>query len=188
MQKAIVIGVGPGRGPGAQICHRFASLDLRVVVAGRTQESPDAVVAKIQAAGGAAEAAHPWMFAMPDEISSVAGLSILPLICAASADAPPARHAAATATDRSVARKSSNRVFLWSSLVSEATNRPLEGRCATPMARNDATGRGVRNSKKQMKIGDLRPRAAPDGERPRPCDLSRPLGAANAGFLRQQPS
>lgn len=57
MKKAIVIGVGPDRGLGAQLCHRFASLGLHVVVAGRTQASLDAVVAGIQASGGVAQAA-----------------------------------------------------------------------------------------------------------------------------------
>ncbi|MCY4566255.1 MAG: SDR family NAD(P)-dependent oxidoreductase [Gammaproteobacteria bacterium] len=56
MNTAIVIGVGPDRGLGAQLCRRFAGLGLRVFVAGRTRESLDAVVANIEADGGVAEA------------------------------------------------------------------------------------------------------------------------------------
>ncbi len=56
MRKAIIIGVGPDRGLGAQLCKRFAREDLHVVVAGRTQASLDAVVADIRSAGGLAEA------------------------------------------------------------------------------------------------------------------------------------
>ena len=56
MDTAIVIGVGPDRGLGAQLCRRFAGLGLKVFVAGRTRESLDAVVAKIEADGGVAEA------------------------------------------------------------------------------------------------------------------------------------
>jgi NAD(P)-dependent dehydrogenase (short-subunit alcohol dehydrogenase family) len=56
MKKAIVIGVGPERGLGAQLCHRFAKEGLHVLVAGRTAESLDAVVTSIQAGGGEATA------------------------------------------------------------------------------------------------------------------------------------
>lgn len=56
MRKAIIIGVGPDRGLGAQLCKRFASEGLHVLAAGRTQASLDAVVAGIRAAGGSAEA------------------------------------------------------------------------------------------------------------------------------------
>lgn len=56
MNTAIVVGVGPDRGLGAQLCRRFARLGLRVLVAGRTREALDAVVADIEADGGAAEA------------------------------------------------------------------------------------------------------------------------------------
>ena len=41
---AIVIGVGPDRGLGAQLCRRFAAEGLHVLVAGRTRENLDAVV------------------------------------------------------------------------------------------------------------------------------------------------
>ena len=54
MKKAIVIGVGPDRGLGAQLCTRFAREDLEVLVAGRTPDKLDAVVASIEAAGGKA--------------------------------------------------------------------------------------------------------------------------------------
>lgn len=56
MSKAIVIGVGPDRGLGAQLSKRFAAEGLEVVVAGRTQSTLDAVVADIKAKGGRATA------------------------------------------------------------------------------------------------------------------------------------
>ncbi len=39
MKQAIVIGVGPNRGLGAQLCTRFAREELEVLVAGRTPEN-----------------------------------------------------------------------------------------------------------------------------------------------------
>ncbi len=54
---AIVIGVGPDRGLGAQLCRRFAAEGLHVVVAGRTREKLDVVVTAIEQGGGSAEAA-----------------------------------------------------------------------------------------------------------------------------------
>ncbi len=56
MSKAIVIGVGPDRGLGAQLAKRFAAEGLEVLVAGRTKAALDAVVADITAAGGRAQA------------------------------------------------------------------------------------------------------------------------------------
>lgn len=56
MGKAIVIGVGPDRGLGAQLAKRFAAEGLDVLVAGRTKAALDAVVADIAAAGGRATA------------------------------------------------------------------------------------------------------------------------------------
>ena len=53
MGTAIVIGVGPDQGLGAQLCKRFAAEGLNVLVAGRTKSALDAVVADISAAGGA---------------------------------------------------------------------------------------------------------------------------------------
>jgi NAD(P)-dependent dehydrogenase (short-subunit alcohol dehydrogenase family) len=53
---AIVIGVGPDRGLGAQLCKRFAAEGLEVLVAGRTLSALEAVVADIAAAGGNAQA------------------------------------------------------------------------------------------------------------------------------------
>ena len=44
MKTAIVSGVGPLEGLGAQLCVRFARLGLHVLVAGRTQVKLDAVV------------------------------------------------------------------------------------------------------------------------------------------------
>ena len=54
MGAAIVIGVGPDQGLGAQLCKRFAAEGLNVLVAGRTKSALDAVVADIAAAGGRA--------------------------------------------------------------------------------------------------------------------------------------
>ena len=56
MKTAIVIGVGPDRGLGAQLCRRFAADDLRVIVAGRTKSAVEAVANNIVSAGGQAVA------------------------------------------------------------------------------------------------------------------------------------
>jgi NAD(P)-dependent dehydrogenase (short-subunit alcohol dehydrogenase family) len=56
MPVAIVSGVGPLQGLGAQLCIRFANLGLHVLIAGRTQGKLDAVVETITNAGGSAEA------------------------------------------------------------------------------------------------------------------------------------
>jgi NAD(P)-dependent dehydrogenase (short-subunit alcohol dehydrogenase family) len=56
MATAVIIGVGPDRGLGAQLCKRFASEGLHVLVAGRTRSHLDAVVADIKLAGGQATA------------------------------------------------------------------------------------------------------------------------------------
>lgn len=56
MKTAIVIGVGPERGLGGQLCARFASTGHHVVVAGRTRGKLDEIVEVIQASGGSAEA------------------------------------------------------------------------------------------------------------------------------------
>ena len=48
MHKAVIMGVGPDRGLGAQLCKRFAKEGLHVVAAGRTPASLDAVVADIE--------------------------------------------------------------------------------------------------------------------------------------------
>ncbi len=56
MNTAIVVGVGPDRGLGAQLCRRFAGMGLKVLVAGRTRAALDEVVANIDADGGRAEA------------------------------------------------------------------------------------------------------------------------------------
>ncbi len=55
MKTAVIIGVGPDRGLGAQLCHRFASDGLHVLVAGRTAENLEAVTEAIRGAGGSAE-------------------------------------------------------------------------------------------------------------------------------------
>ena len=56
MRKAIIIGVGPEQGLGAQLCKRFAGDGLQVFVAGRTRESVDAIAADITSDGGSATA------------------------------------------------------------------------------------------------------------------------------------
>src|ERR1700678_3489941 len=56
MGTAIIIGVGPDQGLGAQLCKRFAAEGLHVMVAGRTQSALDAVAADIESDGGRATA------------------------------------------------------------------------------------------------------------------------------------
>ncbi len=56
MNTAIIIGVGPLNGLGAQLCRRFAHLGLHVHAAGRTQTSLDALVSLIESEGGRASA------------------------------------------------------------------------------------------------------------------------------------
>jgi NAD(P)-dependent dehydrogenase (short-subunit alcohol dehydrogenase family) len=56
MKTAIVIGVGPDRGLGAQLCRRFAADGLKVIVAGRTKSAIEAVANNIASAGGQAVA------------------------------------------------------------------------------------------------------------------------------------
>jgi NAD(P)-dependent dehydrogenase (short-subunit alcohol dehydrogenase family) len=54
MKTAIVIGVGPDRGLGAQLCKRFAAEGLKVIVAGRTLSALEAVAIDIERSGGQA--------------------------------------------------------------------------------------------------------------------------------------
>jgi NAD(P)-dependent dehydrogenase (short-subunit alcohol dehydrogenase family) len=54
MKTAIVIGVGPERGLGAQLCKRFAADGLKVIVAGRTPSALQAVADDVTQAGGVA--------------------------------------------------------------------------------------------------------------------------------------
>jgi NAD(P)-dependent dehydrogenase (short-subunit alcohol dehydrogenase family) len=54
MKTAVVIGVGPERGLGAQLCKRFAADGLKVIVAGRTKSAIEAVASDITSAGGQA--------------------------------------------------------------------------------------------------------------------------------------
>ena len=56
MQTAIVIGVGPEQGLGAQLCKRFAGIGLHVFAAGRSQAKLDKVVSMIAADGNQATA------------------------------------------------------------------------------------------------------------------------------------
>jgi NAD(P)-dependent dehydrogenase (short-subunit alcohol dehydrogenase family) len=56
MKTAIVIGVGPDRGLGAQLCKRFAGHDLTVIVAGRTKSAIEAVAHDVSSSGGKAMA------------------------------------------------------------------------------------------------------------------------------------
>lgn len=55
--KAIIIGVGPLEGLGARLARRFASLDLQVIVAGRTGDHLEKVVKAIRDDGGRATSA-----------------------------------------------------------------------------------------------------------------------------------
>ena len=52
MKTAVVIGVGPLNGLGAQLAVRFGSRGLKTFVAGRTQDSVDGVAAYINEQGG----------------------------------------------------------------------------------------------------------------------------------------
>ena len=54
MKTAIVIGVGPNLGLGAQLCKRFAADGLKVIVAGRTQSAVETVAEDIRRTGGQA--------------------------------------------------------------------------------------------------------------------------------------
>jgi NAD(P)-dependent dehydrogenase (short-subunit alcohol dehydrogenase family) len=54
MKTAIVIGVGPDQGLGAQLCKRFAADGLKVIVAGRTKSAVEAVASDIASSGGQA--------------------------------------------------------------------------------------------------------------------------------------
>lgn len=54
MNKAIVMGVGPELGLGAQLCRRFAGMGLHVFLAGRTEESLATLAANIVEEGGTA--------------------------------------------------------------------------------------------------------------------------------------
>ena len=54
--SAVIFGVGPRQGLGAELCHRAAARGLHVFVNGRTAEKIDAVVADIETAGGSASA------------------------------------------------------------------------------------------------------------------------------------
>jgi NAD(P)-dependent dehydrogenase (short-subunit alcohol dehydrogenase family) len=54
MKTAIIIGVGPDRGLGAQLCKRFAANGLKVIVAGRTKSTVEAVAKDIASSGGQA--------------------------------------------------------------------------------------------------------------------------------------
>src|ERR1700709_109846 len=56
MGTAIIIGVGPDQGLGAQLCKRFVAEGLHVLVAGRTRPALDSVGSDIGAAGGRATA------------------------------------------------------------------------------------------------------------------------------------
>jgi len=52
--NAIIFGVGPRQGVGAELCHRAATRGLHVYVNGRTQAKIDAVASDIEAKGGSA--------------------------------------------------------------------------------------------------------------------------------------
>src|SRR6516165_2668476 len=54
MKTAIVIGVGPDRGLGAQLCKRFAADGFKVIVAGRTSSMLETVANDIEKKAGQA--------------------------------------------------------------------------------------------------------------------------------------
>jgi NAD(P)-dependent dehydrogenase (short-subunit alcohol dehydrogenase family) len=56
MKTAVILGVGPDLGLGAQLCKRFAAEGLHVMVAGRTGTSVQAVADDIRSNGGGATA------------------------------------------------------------------------------------------------------------------------------------
>ncbi|MCR9276480.1 MAG: SDR family NAD(P)-dependent oxidoreductase [Pseudomonadaceae bacterium] len=56
MDTAIVLGVGPDQGLGAQLCYRFADQGLHVIAAGRSEDKLAAVVEFIEKNGGKATA------------------------------------------------------------------------------------------------------------------------------------
>ena len=56
MKTAVVIGVGPLQGLGAELCRAAAAQGLHVVVAGRSVDKLAAVVSAIEGEGGAASA------------------------------------------------------------------------------------------------------------------------------------
>ena len=51
--SAIIFGVGPRQGVGAELCVQASARGLHVFVNGRTQEKIDAIVETIEAAGAA---------------------------------------------------------------------------------------------------------------------------------------
>jgi len=69
MNTAIVMGVGPLAGMGAQLALRFAGLDLEVFIAGRDAGKLGAVVDAVQAAGGKARAVVADATREPDVIA-----------------------------------------------------------------------------------------------------------------------
>ena len=56
MDVAVVSGVGPEKGLGAQLAIRFAQEGLHVLVSGRTKTKLDHIVELIQRKDGSAEA------------------------------------------------------------------------------------------------------------------------------------
>jgi NAD(P)-dependent dehydrogenase (short-subunit alcohol dehydrogenase family) len=52
MKTAVVIGVGPKLGLGAQLCRRFAADGLQVIIAGRTKSAIEDIAEDIARAGG----------------------------------------------------------------------------------------------------------------------------------------
>ena len=82
MQTAIVMGVGPEQGLGAQLCRRFAGLGLHVFVAGRTRTKLDKVVSLIEADGNRASAYvvdttnEAEVISLFDEVSPAGPLSV----------------------------------------------------------------------------------------------------------------
>ena len=54
-KSAVIFGVGPRRGIGAELCHRAAREGFHVFVNGRTENKVSAIVKGIISEGGSAE-------------------------------------------------------------------------------------------------------------------------------------
>ena len=70
--SAVVFGVGPRQGIGAELCHRAAREGLHVFVSGRSEEKLEHVVTSICSEGGSAEALLADV-TVPQQVTAAAG-------------------------------------------------------------------------------------------------------------------
>lgn len=70
--SAVIFGVGPRQGVGAELCHRAAQRGMHVFVNGRTAEKIEAVAADIEKAAGSAT---PLLADLTDEAAVNAGMA-----------------------------------------------------------------------------------------------------------------